>query len=132
MAHQNNHMQRLSTTWQGTTQDRKKAACMYLGTADQYCMMNNCAELMRFTITAAVFAQAQPRTLKRMPGKRDNSELDVDQLRAELQVTKRRATMLEAELKRRTCNHNFEFRHVSGPRDNGEHELVCSKCGLTY
>ena len=89
MAHQNNHMQRLSTTWQGTTQDRKKAASMYLGTADQYCMMNNCAELMCFITTAAVFAQAQHRTLKRMPDKRGNSELDVDELRAVLQVTKK-------------------------------------------
>ena len=67
-----------------------------------------------------------------MPDKRDNSELDVDELHDLLRLTKRRVVMLEAELKRRDCNHHFVFQHVSGPRDNGEHELVCSKCGLTH
>ena len=50
---------------------------------EQLCRINVC------TTTAAVFAQAQPRTIKRMPGKRDNSELDVDELRAVLQVAKK-------------------------------------------
>ena len=83
------------------------------------------------TTTAAVFAQATF-SIKPMPDKRDSSELDVDELRAVLHVAKRRAAMLEAELKRRECNHHFVFQHLSGPRDNGEHELVCSKGGITY
>ena len=68
-----------------------------------------------------------------MPDKRHSSDLELDELRTLLRYTKRRVTLIEAELHRRACTHSFAFRPVSGPRDNGEHgEFVCSKCGAVY
>ena len=67
-----------------------------------------------------------------MSGKRHLSEMDVEELKLCLQDTKRRAVLIENELQRRTCDHTFEARHVSGPRDNNEYEYTCSKCGLIY
>ena len=69
---------------------------------------------------------------KRLP------EMDVDELRALITETKTHLKTLLKTLKecqdreRHTCTqHNFVER-VSGPRDNGEHEYVCSVCGLVY
>ena len=67
-----------------------------------------------------------------MSGKRHLSEMDVEELRVRLQDAKRRAVLIENELQIRTCDHTFEARHVSGPRDNNEYEYICSKCGLIY
>ena len=71
-------------------------------------------------------------TAQTMPDKRHSSEMALAELRILLRDTKRRATMLEAELQRRTCIHSFAARDVSGPRDNGEHEYVCTNCGIVY
>ena len=67
-----------------------------------------------------------------MSGKRHLSEMDVEELRVRLQDAKRRTVLIENELQRRTCDHTFEARHVSGPRDNNEYEYVCTSCGLSY
>ena len=73
-----------------------------------------------------------PQLINIMPDKRHSSEMALDELRILLRDTKRRVVVLEAELKRRTCVHSFAVRHVNGPRDNGEHEYVCSNCGIVY
>ena len=67
-----------------------------------------------------------------MPDKRYLAELDVDEIRVLLRDAKRRAVLLEVALQRRVCTHHFVERPVSGPRDNGQHEFVCSKCGSVY
>ena len=67
-----------------------------------------------------------------MTDKRYLAELDVDELRVLLRDAKRRAVLLEVALQRRVCSHHLVERPVSGPRDNGQHEFVCSKCGSVY
>ena len=69
-----------------------------------------------------------------MPGKRHLPEMDVDELRARLQETKRRAALIETELHRCVCVcvHTFERHHVIGPSDNNEYEYICSDGGAIY
>ena len=77
-------------------------------------------------------------TEQRMVTKRRDPETDLAESR-DLRIKLRRAAneiqgalaMLEQTLPHSACIHNFRKRPVSGPRDNGEYEYVCTKCGLT-
>ena len=70
-----------------------------------------------------------------MPDKRHLSEMDAAEIRVLVKDAKRRVVLLEEALQereRRSCAHAFIERPVSGPRDNGEREYVCTKCGFIY
>ena len=70
-----------------------------------------------------------------MPGSRHISEMGTAKFRTLIKDAKRRAVLLEEALQereRRSCAHAFIERPVSGPRDNGEREYVCTKCGFIY
>ena len=77
-------------------------------------------------------------TEQRMVTKRRHSETDLAETR-EFQIKLLRAAneiqgalaMLEQTLPHSDCIHNFRKCPVSGPRDNGEYEYVCTNCGLT-
>ena len=70
-----------------------------------------------------------------MPDKRKLHEMHAAEIRTLIKDAKRRVVLLEEALQereRRSCTHTFIARPVSGPRDNGEHEHVCTKCGFIY
>ena len=70
-----------------------------------------------------------------MPDKRSLHELHTAEIRVLIKDAKRRVVLLEEALQereRRSCAHAFIERPVSGPRDNGEREYVCTKCGFIY
>ena len=70
-----------------------------------------------------------------MPDKRNIHEMHAAEIRVLIKDAKRRVVLLEEVLQervRRSCAHTFIARPVSGPRDNGEREHVCTKCGFIY
>ena len=70
-----------------------------------------------------------------MPHKRQLSEMDTNEITDIINDMKRQLTFYEGVLRKRArpiCAHKFVERPVSGPRDNGEFEYVCTECGRTY
>ena len=61
--------------------------------------------------------------------------MGTDEINVLIKDAKRKLSLHECALRDRArpmCAHNFVERPVRGPRDNGEFECVCTKCGLIY